>query len=75
MEELKPCPSCGGEAGAYMRYDYPPRWAIACSKCGIESPLTFGSYDYAIKMWNRRAFVGLWKRRPPESPGHHMVLD
>lgn len=72
---IKPCPTCGGRAGVYQRYDVPPLWSVACTKCGIEPPLPYGSYDYAVKQWNRRAFLGLWAKRPPTDGGAHMVLE
>ena len=75
MADLKPCPECGGKAGVYKRYDVPPLWSVACTKCGLEQAFPFGSYEFAVKQWNIRSFRGLWKKRPPESPGDHMVLD
>lgn len=78
LVDLKPCPKseCGGRAGIYLRYDLPvPRWAVCCSKCGIEMPMTSTSYDAAVTMWNSRIMLDLWRKRPPEDPGHHMVLE
>ena len=72
---IKPCPFCNGKAGVYQRYDVPPMWSVACTKCGTEPPLPYGSYEYAVNQWNRRAFLGLWRERPKSDGGHHMVLD
>lgn len=58
MEELKPCPFCGGEAdcnktGIYEYYGI-PLWWVECLSCGINT----GGYNTrgeAIETWNRRA--------------------
>lgn len=75
MAELERCPSCDGKAGVYLRYDLPPKFSVACSKCGFEMAFSYESYDYAVEQWNRRAFLDLWGKRSPDSPGDHMVLE
>lgn len=55
INELKPCPFCGGEAeliehtyGAYKDA------TVACKQCGIRSTL-FSNDLEAVMFWNRRA--------------------
>lgn len=53
MEELKPCPFCGGEATLYndgvLKYIY-------CTNCGCRTT-RFDWYDKKrmVQKWNRRA--------------------
>ena len=52
MEELKPCPFCGGEAmirhGIYLIVFW-----VECQSCGVESN-AFNNEADAIEAWNRR---------------------
>lgn len=63
MDELKPCPFCGGEAEIY---EYDP-----CGQCDFHEPYTvqckaeccflgkdFANREDAAKAWNRRAGHG-----------------
>lgn len=52
MNELKPCPFCGGEAKAFSFRD--GATIVYCEDCEIETPM-FTAMKYAIKAWNRRA--------------------
>ena len=72
---LKPCPFCGGEAGVYKRFDIPEIWAVACTNCGVETFVDYSKYRQAVSGWNNRAWIELWKRRKPDDPGHHIVLN
>ena len=72
---LEPCPNCGGKAGIYLKFDYPPLWAVACVKCGIEPPFTSSSYDAAVNGWKRRSFLEMWRKPQPDEPGHNIVLE
>lgn len=50
MEELKPCPFCGGEA---KRNDDMQRWGdVYCNGCGCN--MLTGNMKSAIKAWNTR---------------------
>ena len=61
MDELKPCPFCGGKAK--WRYSKPCGW-IQCKKCGATSVPVADSYEeadgkeVAIAAWNRRVNYG-----------------
>lgn len=58
MDELKPCPYCGGDAEMFVTkhipsgYDYTPR----CKKTGCCGRLTkkFGLKELAVYAWNMR---------------------
>ena len=61
MDELKPCPFCGGEAEIETFYPSSPMrllgWKYAyveCQVCGCRSGVKIG-VDEAIETWNRRA--------------------
>jgi Lar family restriction alleviation protein len=57
MNELKPCPFCGGKAG--WMYQKPIGW-VMCKKCGASSATFSDNYEEAdfqqeaIAAWNRR---------------------
>ena len=56
MDELKPCPFCGGDA---IIHNFKPvhekrLWYISCHDCGIEQT-NYLSEQEAIEAWNRRA--------------------
>lgn len=48
MEQLKPCPFCGGEA-----YFYEFERCIGCLNCGVET-VSYHTEEEAIEAWNRR---------------------
>lgn len=63
MNELKPCPFCGGTPEVRETYD---TLRICCPNCGKTTPVIFGDYDDegfmfatygedAIEAWNRMA--------------------
>ena len=61
MNELKPCPFCGGEA----KYIYSmPYNAVQCKKCKVFGKTVVDSYEQkdgkaeAIEAWNRRTDDG-----------------
>ena len=59
MDELKPCPFCGGDAiiKAYHK-DYDDKCCIvSCVNCDVETPMYEFRAD-AIEAWNRRAYDG-----------------
>lgn len=63
MDELKPCPFCGGEA---ERIDFGPGDAeneggscIACKRCQSSGPVEFGFKETFISKWNTRAASGV----------------
>lgn len=75
MDELKPCPFCGGEA--YYSYN-DGSWYVACFDCGSKAfeSMAFGyppsnmkeRRNEAIKRWNKRYFTvnhGKWIRSKP----------
>ena len=51
MEELKPCPFCGGEAT--IRGGRKCYW-VRCTNCGCETTVR-DSQEEVIEIWNRRA--------------------
>ena len=50
MEELKPCPFCGGKATAYICGRI---FVVECESCGTSSD-GFDSKKEAVEAWNRR---------------------
>lgn len=56
MEDLKPCPFCGGNdtetvsLSALLEYDW---WTVDCKDCAISGPMRWGE-DAAIEAWNNR---------------------
>lgn len=58
MNDLKPCPFCGGEAK--LRYSMPYN-AVFCKKCKSWGKTVIDTYEQgdgkkeAIEAWNRRA--------------------
>ena len=60
MDELKPCPFCGGlqiELISSINWDGEPIFYIHCDGCGCSGPTTL-TIDSAIAAWNRRAEDG-----------------
>jgi Lar family restriction alleviation protein len=53
MEELKPCPFCGGKAEYWIDNDYQDRHVITCGYCGCEKRYEY-SMDGVIEEWNTR---------------------
>lgn len=60
MNELKPCPFCGGEARlrAFRTYIQSKhrmgeKYYIECCECGLNAP-NFINKEEAIEAWNRR---------------------
>ena len=54
MNELKPCPFCGGEAHLEQYQDAPEYFAIVrCSQCDIKA--VKDTDEEAIEAWNTRA--------------------
>lgn len=63
MEQLKPCPFCGGKAR--IRKTKGTRYFVGCSECGARSidfdelpwhDTPFIAQGHAIEAWNRRAY-------------------
>ena len=52
IEELEPCPFCGGQAE--MRYNHPEREYRAVCECGAYSGASYTAREAAAKDWNRR---------------------
>lgn len=52
MNELKPCPFCGGKARRY--YGHTDLYGVVCKKCAAKI-YGYGSKASATKAWNRRA--------------------
>ena len=53
MDELKPCPFCGGEAVLGMDFDW---FYVYCINCQAQIEKTYK--EEAIEAWNRRAEYG-----------------
>lgn len=54
MNELKPCPLCGGEAGEKKTFDRFARGWIGCPKCKLYINWQVSDRE-AREKWNRRA--------------------
>lgn len=57
MNDLKPCPFCGGEAdcnNVAFEKGNKKMWAVECIECGVVSNF-FYTEEKAIEAWNRRA--------------------
>lgn len=56
MEQLKPCPFCGGEADlcntAVQTKSGRKLWSVECTECGVI--LDRESREDALKVWNNR---------------------
>ena len=61
MNELKPCPVCGGKGivqaiDFYPDYSDPPIWWVACETCGAHTDEFEGETEAeAVEAWNTRA--------------------
>lgn len=55
MNELKPCPFCGGEARIrdFTMVDLEPEIDVFCINCGAQT-FVYETKDDAIEAWNRR---------------------
>ena len=77
MNELKPCPFCGG-ANLYIDgYDHTAgkRWRVVCLDCmAMVDPGTEQQKYRAIEAWNRRADGWIPASKPPEEPGHYLAV-
>ena len=51
MNEIKPCPFCGGKAELFHSYD--GYYCVQCTVCYC-STLNFRKEQTAINFWNRR---------------------
>lgn len=62
MDELKPCPFCGGEA--YYSFDGKYYWHVTCFDCGATVALPYTDYYYSEKMKaSRDAVIKKWNKR------------
>ena len=60
MDELKPCPFCGGEAFARPNlptYGCDVMYYVFCENCNMRTPLK-RTTEKAIEAWNMRAEDG-----------------
>lgn len=58
MEQLKPCPFCGGEAEIRSyQYIFGKQFWVFCRGCGLTTPEQLDEKT-AIKLWNRRVSNG-----------------
>lgn len=55
MQELKPCPFCGGEAETSRGLHNYDMWGIWCPECKIAVSALYSSEQDAVAAWNRRA--------------------
>lgn len=53
MNELKPCPFCGGEAEFEIYEDDISLFNVVCKRCRAESAM-FVEKEKATEAWNRR---------------------
>lgn len=53
MNEIKPCPFCGGKAQV-IRLDIDREFYIKCLKCKVEQGHLYKSERSATIAWNRR---------------------
>jgi Lar family restriction alleviation protein len=63
MDELKPCPFCGGESHIEHEYSGNGFSYVVCRKCGLNSvkfmrDFNTASDKNAIEYWNRRVDNG-----------------
>jgi len=54
MEEMKPCPFCGGEAGiTWDKWKDDELYCCVECDCGVSTGV-YETADEAVEMWNRR---------------------
>ena len=66
MDELKPCPFCGGEATIVPHEFYSAAtntfkvesYGVMCKKCETSGYQFFGCEEHAVAAWNRRVNDG-----------------
>ena len=58
MNNLKPCPFCGGEAEIVLDIEYKGDNAIECQNCGVLLSVCDEDIEPLIEAWNRRADDG-----------------
>ena len=66
MDELKPCPFCGGKAEVVPHEFYSTlekewktvSYGVVCKTCGISGYPYFGCELHAVTAWNRRVSDG-----------------
>lgn len=54
MNELKPCPFCGGKTITFERDEYTDTYVFRCHDCEAAVWQYYGVVDKAIAAWNRR---------------------
>ena len=65
MDELKPCPFCGGKAEIEHEYIFGFEYStIKCEKCRVKTApikvsFTYSSDERAAEAWNRRTNDGI----------------
>ena len=57
MDEVKPCPFCGGEA-LLINMKYSKKIFVKCKDHCCEQDLIYKTEEEAIEAWNRRAEDG-----------------
>lgn len=60
MDDLKPCPFCGGPGHEILRFywgDDCSKWTVVCDNCGAEVS-EFDALEQAREAWNRRVTDG-----------------
>lgn len=60
MDELKPCPFCGGEASPVVFHNKECTWVrhyVKCNRC-LTTTDKFEEREIAIEAWNRMASDG-----------------
>lgn len=55
MNELKPCPFCGGEAKFVHIFENPEKCMVSCRECDGGIDAVFANEEAAAEAWNRRA--------------------
>lgn len=56
MDDLKPCPFCGGKADMVTHnfWGMSPTYGVKCGLCGSEGPQFFRRQEEAALYWNQR---------------------
>lgn len=57
MEELKPCPFCGGKAAiqTHKFFGLQNTYGVVCLDCYAQTRQFYDTEEEAAKAWNRRA--------------------